>query len=127
MRFTRLAPAEATSIVTPPTSRRSAFFIGASSGSVLLILMSSNSSLFSDQVSAVPLILTDHFQQFGVGQQVHFQVRRPGSSVCLGIVNGDADLHVSEIQAPEALDNMQSLGLRTADFRVQPIPVVEAG
>src|SRR2546430_236445 len=67
------------------------------------------------------LILTHGFQKLRVRHQVDIELRRPRLGVRLRIVNGNANFQVPKILAPEALDHMQSLGLRTPfSVSIQP-------
>jgi hypothetical protein len=51
---------------------------------------------------------------------------RPGLSVCFGIVDGDLQVHVPEVAAPEALGHVQRFGLGVPVV-VQPADIIEAG
>src|SRR2546427_8285539 len=81
--------------------------------------------LFTDRVSRVSLVLANVLHHFGVGEKFILQRKRPGPGIGLGIVNSDFDVHVTEVAPPEALDGVESFGMRAAAV-IDPALIVEA-
>src|SRR5262245_21722504 len=82
----------------------------------------STSSLFP----GIFLVLqADELHQFRVRQQRHSHRRPPWLGICLGIVDGDADVHVPEILASEPRGYVQFLRRRLAQL-IEPHPSVES-
>src|SRR5207247_7853616 len=61
--------------------------------------------------------LADEFQKLRVGLQSHFDIDCPWPRIRLRIVDRHLYVHVSEIAAAEAFDQMETIGSRMAGSR----------
>src|ERR1700680_5239273 len=76
-------------------------------------------------MNGIFLVLAHALDEFGVGEKFKLQRKRPGLGVGLGIVDGDFNIHVTEVAAAEAFDGVKSFGMRPAAV-IYPALVVEA-
>src|SRR5262245_45395247 len=78
------------------------------------------------QVGAVLLVLiADVFKNVAVRYQLQFSADAERSSVILRVIEGDLQIHVTEIAAAITLCNVHGFAARVSES-VEPSPVIEA-
>ena len=65
-------------------------------------------------------IFASGLDQLRIRNQLQVDLDCPWRGVGLRVVNGDAEFHRTDIAPPETLCNVQSLGLRTPFFGIDP-------
>ena len=71
-------------------------------------------------------IFASGLDQLRIGNQLQVDLDYPRRGVGFRVVNGDAEFHRTDSAPPETLCNVQSLGLRTPFFGIDPAPVIES-